>query len=102
MFKPKLERKKTSPKSPMQIAQGKQPTVQGGRQNTAYEERSGAEEAVGTTVQPWLPRPARGGCHRPWWAVPFPAASVLCNPYFSRDAFSVAACFGFKEECIWS
>ena len=42
----------------MQIAQDKQPTVQGERQNAAYEERSGAEELVGTTVGPWWLPPA--------------------------------------------
>ena len=39
----------------MQIAQDKQPTVQGGRQNAAYEERSGPKGAVTTTD--------RGGSH---------------------------------------
>jgi len=47
-----------SPKSPLQTAQDKQPTVQGERQNAAYEERSGAEELVGTTVGPWWLPPA--------------------------------------------
>ena len=96
--KPKLERKKTSPKSPMQIAQDKQPADQNKKQNASYEGRRRAAWPVGTTVQPWWqPRPGRGGCHGPWWLFPFPAASVLCDAsVFHAMPFQLLLVFAFK------
>jgi len=110
--KPKLERKQISPKSPMQIAQNKQPAKQKKRGET---QRSRGEEEPD---HQWAPRVARGHHHGPWWP-PRPArgeshgrggpSSPGCGGFSCDASFCPAInvrlllVFGFKNgECIWS